>query len=209
MFVSLCRCLSSPISPRLILRVYWFRICVYVVAFPHGSPCASFFLSQQKTAYEMRISDWSSDVCSSDLPGTVRQELLIAGAHAEHDALRRSHLLLRKIAEISGGKRAAEGADKARRMVPLAMEAALDRHTDTGARLDRDEIGGHGFGAGRALCQARADDGRLPPSRSVDDGDARRIVAVEAVDPGADDEPGISPRHGHPHAAHKPCVTPH
>src|SRR3546814_6188072 len=28
-----------------------------------------FFLFKQKTAYEMRISDWSSDVCSSDLEG--------------------------------------------------------------------------------------------------------------------------------------------
>src|SRR3546814_4757024 len=28
----------------------------------------SVFFSKQKTAYEMRISDWSSDVCSSDLP---------------------------------------------------------------------------------------------------------------------------------------------
>src|SRR3546814_5195909 len=27
-----------------------------------------FFVFKQKTAYEMRISDWSSDVCSSDLP---------------------------------------------------------------------------------------------------------------------------------------------
>src|SRR3546814_10886756 len=27
----------------------------------------SFFFFKQKTAYEMRISDWSSDVCSSDL----------------------------------------------------------------------------------------------------------------------------------------------
>src|SRR3546814_1176284 len=26
-----------------------------------------FFFCKQKTAYEMRISDWSSDVCSSDL----------------------------------------------------------------------------------------------------------------------------------------------
>src|SRR3546814_1113816 len=26
-----------------------------------------FFFFKQKTAYEMRISDWSSDVCSSDL----------------------------------------------------------------------------------------------------------------------------------------------
>src|SRR3546814_5758204 len=28
------------------------------------------FFFKQKTAYEMRISDWSSDVCSSDLEGT-------------------------------------------------------------------------------------------------------------------------------------------
>src|SRR3546814_6273457 len=33
----------------------------------------SYFFFKQKTAYEMRISDWSSDVCSSDLsgPGTA------------------------------------------------------------------------------------------------------------------------------------------
>src|SRR3546814_10738903 len=29
--------------------------------------CWYFFFVKQKTAYEMRISDWSSDVCSSDL----------------------------------------------------------------------------------------------------------------------------------------------
>src|SRR3546814_3545141 len=29
--------------------------------------CCFFFFCKQKTAYEMRISDWSSDVCSSDL----------------------------------------------------------------------------------------------------------------------------------------------
>src|SRR3546814_2147524 len=29
--------------------------------------CVYFFFFKQKTAYEMRISDWSSDVCSSDL----------------------------------------------------------------------------------------------------------------------------------------------
>src|SRR3546814_8763436 len=31
-----------------------------------------FFFFKQKTAYEMRISDWSSDVCSSDLIGADR-----------------------------------------------------------------------------------------------------------------------------------------
>src|SRR3546814_8305568 len=34
-----------------------------------------FFFFKQKTAYEMRISDWSSDVCSSDL-------LILAGGGA-------------------------------------------------------------------------------------------------------------------------------
>src|SRR3546814_16246867 len=29
--------------------------------------CLCFFFFKQKTAYELRISDWSSDVCSSDL----------------------------------------------------------------------------------------------------------------------------------------------
>src|SRR3546814_8671885 len=29
------------------------------------------FLFKQKTAYEMRISDWSSDVCSSDLASSI------------------------------------------------------------------------------------------------------------------------------------------
>src|SRR3546814_5392309 len=37
--------------------------------------CYSFvFFFKQKTAYEMRISDWSSDVCSSDLHREQKQE---------------------------------------------------------------------------------------------------------------------------------------
>src|SRR3546814_16014469 len=32
-----------------------------------------FFFFKQKTAYEMRISDWSSDVCSSDLRTPARK----------------------------------------------------------------------------------------------------------------------------------------
>src|SRR3546814_11369284 len=46
----------------------------------------SFFFFKQKTAYEMRISDWSSDVCSSDLvqpvvegDRVVAEEVLKAG----------------------------------------------------------------------------------------------------------------------------------
>src|SRR3546814_6687979 len=33
-----------------------------------------FFFFKQKTAYEMRISDWSSDVCSSDLDADFLQQ---------------------------------------------------------------------------------------------------------------------------------------
>src|SRR3546814_10819236 len=44
----------------------------------------SFFFLKQKTAYEMRISDWSSDVCSSDLSATPgkspRHERVARGA---------------------------------------------------------------------------------------------------------------------------------
>src|SRR3546814_3343198 len=37
------------------------------VNFRSSVSCFFFFFFKQKTAYEMRISDWSSDVCSSDL----------------------------------------------------------------------------------------------------------------------------------------------
>src|SRR3546814_17973879 len=39
-------------------------LCVFVFG---GFVCLFVFFFKQKTAYEMRISDWSSDVCSSDL----------------------------------------------------------------------------------------------------------------------------------------------
>src|SRR3546814_2093091 len=43
----------------------------------------SFFFFKQKTAYEMRISDWSSDVCSSDLyrPRIGALQVLHFGQH--------------------------------------------------------------------------------------------------------------------------------
>src|SRR3546814_3919313 len=40
----------------------------------------SIFFFKQKTAYEMRISDWSSDVCSSDLwSDPARHQRIVAG----------------------------------------------------------------------------------------------------------------------------------
>src|SRR3546814_10286329 len=45
------------------------------------------FFFKQKTAYEMRISDWSSDVCSSDL----RRKMIGVGERAQARKGRRSH----------------------------------------------------------------------------------------------------------------------
>src|SRR3546814_6288897 len=50
-------CLSQS---YLIYFSYAFSSVLYVIV-------VFFFFFKQKTAYEMRISDWSSDVCSSDL----------------------------------------------------------------------------------------------------------------------------------------------
>src|SRR3546814_139258 len=47
--------------------------------------CLLFFFFKQKTAYEMRISDWSSDVCSSDL-ATADAVDGVAGMAAQPDA---------------------------------------------------------------------------------------------------------------------------
>src|SRR3546814_2887269 len=41
--------------------------CVFVSVSVYLFFIFDFFFFKQKTAYEMRISDWSSDVCSSDL----------------------------------------------------------------------------------------------------------------------------------------------
>src|SRR3546814_982697 len=42
-----------------------------------------FFFFKQKTAYEMRISDWSSDVCSSDLEHLALADELLRQLHCQ------------------------------------------------------------------------------------------------------------------------------
>src|SRR3546814_3039560 len=70
---------------------------VVVVVWCFVSFCCFFFFFKQKTAYEMRISDWSSDVCSSDLVldqigvrlALLPTQVLMAVAGAARDTLRR------------------------------------------------------------------------------------------------------------------------
>src|SRR3546814_21091426 len=41
------------------------------------------FFFKQKTAYEMRISDWSSDVCSSDLAAEAPRKVVLIASGSE------------------------------------------------------------------------------------------------------------------------------
>src|SRR3546814_2328959 len=54
-------------SLRVVVHVVTIVVCCQLC-------CVVVFFFKQKTAYEMRISDWSSDVCSSDLRGKAATE---------------------------------------------------------------------------------------------------------------------------------------
>src|SRR3546814_14030875 len=57
--------------------------------------CFLVFFFKQKTAYEMRISDWSSDVCSSDLErGMVDSERIAIIGHSM-GSIAANHMLMR------------------------------------------------------------------------------------------------------------------
>src|SRR3546814_6320673 len=68
---------------------------------------AVFFFFKQKTAYEMRISDWSSDVCSSDLGYRER-------GVGEEEAERRAWATVNKMDH--GGKKNGSGRSEERRV---------------------------------------------------------------------------------------------
>src|SRR3546814_15633024 len=62
---------------------------VKVVIFDSDFLLVLFFFFKQKTAYEMRISDWSSDVCSSDLDWPAFTVWLSALLHCHGDRILR------------------------------------------------------------------------------------------------------------------------
>src|SRR3546814_6145903 len=84
-----------------------------------------FFFFKQKTAYEMRISDWSSDVCSSDLPlpagggrpaDGARGQLAVALAGQAAEALPYRHWRREGIGQAGGARVAAGPRSEARRV---------------------------------------------------------------------------------------------
>src|SRR3546814_7568215 len=58
---------SDKLCVRYLLVVSWFYLVCALCRVVLELVDLLFFFFKQKTAYEMRISDWSSDVCSSDL----------------------------------------------------------------------------------------------------------------------------------------------
>src|SRR3546814_10124192 len=88
-----------------------------------------FFFFMQKTAFEVRISDWSSDVCSSDLVGEAGDDGEVVG-DPDH-------------------RRAGLAAERLR----LVQNLALDGDVERGGRLVRDDELGlvqEGDGDGRS-----------------------------------------------------------
>src|SRR3546814_4471141 len=86
-----------------------------------------FFFFKQKTAYEMRISDWSSDVCSSDLTAPPQVPSL------------------RFASGVPQGRRRAFGWHKSHPQAPPCVLRA-------GNRLLHPLIARRNFAVGTALC---------------------------------------------------------
>src|SRR3546814_7779992 len=85
-----------------------------------------FFFFKQKTAYEMRISDWSSDVCSSDLVLQVGGGR-VAGIDQEVAVLVRHHGTAEREPAAAGGVDELPGLGARRVLEGAAAGAAADR----------------------------------------------------------------------------------
>src|SRR3546814_981716 len=60
-------------------------MCIILLCQVYDVVYVFFFFFKQKTAYEMRISDWSSGVCSSDLARSRRGDPPVLGEHRRGD----------------------------------------------------------------------------------------------------------------------------
>src|SRR3546814_19227894 len=86
--------------------------------------CCCLFFFKQKTAYEMRISDWSSDVCSSDLDGQDRTAFADAAVVGIGGAAQAGENAVAFVLRAEGKIGAAHGAHQ--HMHEIAHAGALD-----------------------------------------------------------------------------------
>src|SRR3546814_10996361 len=102
-----------------------------------------FFFFKQKTAYEMRISDWSSDVCSSDLrtSNSTTRSTISAGrrmpqrscwdeqhgrTHSTDGRKNNGGAPHRQVCPHAGGERSRVGPGRNRSCVPAAQNREED-----------------------------------------------------------------------------------
>src|SRR3546814_1322177 len=112
-----------------------------------------FFFFKQKTAYEMRISDWSSDVCSSDLQsrhGQPRQE--IRGCDLARDGHRRGRRSVegRRFPQAPAVRRARQDHD-----LRLVLRRLYDAQA---AGKDQGRVRGRGRGGAGDRLEALRDE---------------------------------------------------
>src|SRR3546814_9239346 len=85
-----------------------------------------FFFFKQKTAYELRISDWSSDVCSSDLIWRATTETQAATAAWRND----EHI---ELMERQCAARDLDRGDGAGRRAPIFAQPGIRNCADSDA----------------------------------------------------------------------------
>src|SRR3546814_7861929 len=124
-----------------------------IIVFLFGYMCVCFFFFKQKTAYEMRISDWSSDVCSSDLGGAFKRDLQL--------------LLQRGVVDVGEYRRHVLAVElgEAAKAVDAQCDESL-RHRRFQVRADLRRRGRHCIGVGDERRQALRQ-GRVRP-RQID-----------------------------------------
>src|SRR3546814_8046834 len=121
-----CHLLYSFLSLLISFGCLWSFIFHFVLSL------FLFFFFKQKTAYEMRISDWSSDVCSSDLrhPRQCDHRTLAILDHLGGEAGGRRPSLVgdaqRPLVAPEFQQPVDEGAGAARPVDPLRHRAALE-----------------------------------------------------------------------------------
>src|SRR3546814_7708524 len=110
-----------------------------------------FFFFKQKTAYEMRISDWSSDVCSSDL--LDHQPVGQRVDHRDADAVQAAGGGIDLGGKFAAGMQ--RGEDHLQRRLVLEFRMPVDRDAEAvvhdpqaaiGLKLDLDAVGVAGDG---------------------------------------------------------------
>src|SRR3546814_9872818 len=86
-----------------------------------------FFFFNQKTAYDMRISDWSSDVCSSDLVGGSGDTFKSGNDGGLPDLAWASHFCCQVVGADGNDVDAFDGGD---RIDVFDAQGRLDQHLD-------------------------------------------------------------------------------